>query len=121
MDEEALPILHVKDEPGAVAWCGCPGFTKQVKGCIVALLVFPLLLVSGCKGRYAEQYEEGYRFGQGGPARHLGDPTSFDNTGAAGAECVEHAEALDVETSQNWMAGCIDGALGRPAAPPTSR
>ncbi|KIF74950.1 hypothetical protein QR77_15275 [Streptomyces sp. 150FB] len=121
MDEKALPVLHVKDETGAVGWCGRRGFTKHVKSYVVALLLSPLLLVSGCKGVYAQQYEKGYRFGQGGPAGHLGDPTSFDNTGAAKSECDEHAEALEVETSQQWMAGCVDGALGRPAAPPTSR
>jgi hypothetical protein len=121
MDEEAIPILHVQDEPGAVGWCDRPGFTKHVKGYLVALLLSPLLLVSGCKGTLVEQYEKGYRFGQGGPAGHLGDPTSFDETGAAGLECADHAEALGVKTSPKWMAGCIDGALGRPAAPPKYR
>jgi hypothetical protein len=86
MDEEALPILHVKDETGAVRWCDRPGFTKHVKSYVVALLLSPLLLVSGCKGIYAQQYEKGYRFGQGGPAGHLGDPTSFDSTVAARSE-----------------------------------
>ena len=121
MDEEAQLILRVQDEPGAVAWRDRPGFTKHVKSCVVALLLSPLLLVSGCKGTLREQYEKGYRFGQEGPAGHLGDPTSFDRTGAAKSECSEHADALGVKTSEKWMAGCIDGALGRPADPPKSR
>ncbi|MER6788498.1 hypothetical protein ABT330_28460 [Streptomyces sp. NPDC000658] len=51
MDEEALPVLHVKDGPGAVERYGRLGLTRQVKGCAVAVLLFPVLLVSGCLGR----------------------------------------------------------------------
>ncbi|GGW62303.1 hypothetical protein GCM10010381_54280 [Streptomyces xantholiticus] len=126
VDEEMTPILQVKDA-AAVAWHDRLGFTQQVKSHISAPLVSLLLLVAGCADSPAEPYQEGYRFGQGGPAAHLGTPTSADNTagtGAAESECGEHAETDGVEPfppSQDWMAGCIDGALGRPASPSTTR
>ncbi len=93
----------------------------MLKRCAAALLLAPLLLVSGCRGTLAEQYEKGYRFGQEGPAGHLGGLTSFDRTDTARSECNDHADAQGVKTSQKWMDGCIDGALGRPADPPAYR
>ncbi|MFF0013263.1 hypothetical protein [Streptomyces sp. NPDC005374] len=104
MDDGALPFLHVENESGAVARCGRPGSGKHVKGCMVALLVVPLLLVSGCKGRYQQQYEEGYRAGQ--------DESTV---------CEEYVTRSGREPSRQWMAGCSDAAAGRPADPPTSR
>ena len=100
----SLPILHVKDEPGAVARYGRLGSTKPVKGYVVALLVVPLLLVSACKGRYQQQYEKGYEAGQ--------DESTV---------CAEYETPDGGEPSRQWMAGCNDAVAGRPADPPKSR
>ncbi|MFD5750739.1 hypothetical protein [Streptomyces sp. NPDC127033] len=104
MYDGALPTLHVKDEPGTVARYGQLGSTKHVKGYVVALLVVQLLLVSGCKGRYQQQYEEGYEAGQ--------DESTV---------CAEYETPGGWEPSRQWMAGCNDAAAGRPADPQKSR
>ncbi|NEB02223.1 hypothetical protein [Streptomyces sp. SID13726] len=75
---------------------------KHVKGCVAALLV--LLLVSGCKGRYQQQYEEGYKAG-----RH------------ESTVCAEYETPDGREPSRQWREGCEDAAAGRPADPPKSR
>lgn len=93
------------------------------------LLLVPVLLLAGCSdppSSPAEQYGDGYRFGQDGiPSGHVGVPTSDDDTAGADSECGEHAETEGVTPfppSDQWMAGCVDGALGRPrAADPTQR
>ncbi|MET8570167.1 hypothetical protein [Streptomyces sp. NPDC004783] len=87
------------------------------------LMSSALLLTAACAGEaesIAEQYDRGYRFGQGLPATHLGNPTASDDTAAADSECGEHAVTDGMEATKPWMAGCIDGALGRPASPPAS-
>ncbi|WP_328491532.1 hypothetical protein OHS59_01425 [Streptomyces sp. NBC_00414] len=104
MDDGALPILHVTDAPGAVARYGRLGSTKHAQRYVIVLLVVPLLLVSGCKGRYQQQYEEGYEVGQ------------HEST-----VCVEYETRDGRQPSRHWMAGCDDAAAGRPADPPKSR
>ncbi|MFJ9626163.1 hypothetical protein ACIRU8_00550 [Streptomyces sp. NPDC101175] len=104
MDDGALPIHHAEDAPGAVARSGRLGSTRPVKGYVVALLVVPLLLVSGCKSKYQQQYEEGYKAGQ--------DESTV---------CAEYETPGGREPSRQWMAGCNDAAAGRPADPPRSR
>ncbi|MGV9345690.1 hypothetical protein ACWDSD_12915 [Streptomyces spiralis] len=89
---------------------------------IPALLTASLVLVAGCAGDPGDQYEKGYHFGRGLPATHLGNPVNASSTydGAASSECGEHAETDGVKITEDWMAGCVDGALGRPASPPAS-
>ncbi len=89
---------------------------------IPALLAAPLVLVAGCAGSPGDQYEKGYHFGRGLPATHLGNPVNASSAydGAARSECGEHAETDGVKTTEDWMSGCVDGALGRPASPPAS-
>ncbi|MFF0794906.1 hypothetical protein [Streptomyces spiralis] len=45
---------------------------------------------------------------------------SSAHDGAAGSECGEHAETDGAKTGEDRMAGCVDGALGRPVSPPAS-
>ncbi|MFS8201429.1 hypothetical protein ACLVWQ_22390 [Streptomyces sp. CWNU-52B] len=104
MDDGALPACHVKGDCGAVAWYGRLGLAGRVQGYVVALLVVPVLLVSGCKGRYEQQYEEGYDAG-------LHETTV----------CVEYETSDGRAPSRHWMDGCNDAAAGRPADPPKSR
>ncbi|ELP71198.1 hypothetical protein ACKI1I_00765 [Streptomyces turgidiscabies] len=78
--------------------------SRTTKGYRVALLVVLLLLVSACKGRYQQQYEEGYEAGQ--------DESTV---------CAEYETPGGREPSRQWTAGCDDAAAGRPADPPGSR
>jgi hypothetical protein len=88
------------------------------------LLALPALLLAGCSdppSSPADQYREGYRFGQQAPAAHVGVPAAPGDTAGADAECGEHAETDGIEPfppPAEWMAGCVDGALGRAPAPP---
>ncbi|MFI6083256.1 hypothetical protein ACIBBB_20135 [Streptomyces sp. NPDC051217] len=90
----------------------------------LVLLGVPLLVVLtalALRGRSEEPgYADGYTFGRDkGPAGHLGGADASDR-GAAESECGEHAETDGVETNADWMAGCVDGALRLPEAPPES-
>lgn len=82
-----------------------------------ALLLVALTAVT-LWGLDAPGYAEGYTFGRDkGPAGHLGGADASD-TGAARSECGEHAQTDGVETNEDWMAGCVDGALRLPRNPP---
>ncbi|WP_455352366.1 hypothetical protein [Streptomyces sp. SYSU K217416] len=97
------------------------------------LLLPVLLLAASCAEPPSpvEQYREGYHYGRGdgGPDGHVddtpapADPAAEDPAGdedsAADSECGEHAESDGIQPfppSKDWMAGCRDGALGRPSA-----
>ncbi|MET4925343.1 hypothetical protein P3L51_23805 [Streptomyces sp. PSRA5] len=94
---------------------------------LTPLLVLPLVLLIALLTALVLRgvgedpgYAEGYTFGRDeGPRGHLGGADA-SNTGAARSECGEHAGTDGVETNARWMAGCVDGALGLPKAPPDS-
>ncbi|MFD3481625.1 hypothetical protein [Streptomyces sp. NPDC058665] len=88
---------------------------------LLGVLLLVVLTALALRGRgEAPGYAEGYTFGRDeGPAGHLGGADASDR-GAATSECGEHAETDSVETNDDWMAGCVDGALRLPEKPPES-
>ncbi|WP_405795808.1 hypothetical protein [Streptomyces sp. NBC_01506] len=81
-------------------------------------MLLSALALNACAGEPALGYADGYAFGRDeGPRGHLGGADASD-TGAAASECGEHAETDGVKTNDLWTAGCVDGALGLPEAPP---
>lgn len=87
---------------------------------VLGVLLVVILTALALRGRGEQPgYADGYTFGRDGPAGHLGGADASD-TLSAQSECEEHAASDGVETNDVWMAGCVDGALGLPKAPPDS-